>query len=69
MARLEPPGRMQRIFSLARQLIVEVEKHSVHPEEYRFLAVGEIFRPAGGVRIAPPSALPRRGRPGREGDS
>ncbi len=64
---LEPAGRLQRIFSLARQFVVEVETHPVHPEEYRFLG-GEIFCRAGDVRIAPPSAVPRGGRPRKRGD-
>src|ERR1019366_5206132 len=50
---LEPPGRLQRIFSLARQFAVEVETHPVNPEEYRFLAGGEILRQAEDLPIAP----------------
>jgi hypothetical protein len=50
---LEPPGRLQRIFSLARQSVVELESHPVNPEEYRFLAGGEIFRWTGDCPIAP----------------
>lgn len=50
---LEPPSRLQRIFSLARQFTVEVATHPVNPTEYRFLAAGEIFRLAGDVKIAP----------------
>jgi hypothetical protein len=46
---LEPPGRLERIISLARQFIVELETHPVRPEEYRFLAGGEIFRWAEGI--------------------
>ena len=65
LAPLELPSRLQRIFSLARQFVVEVETHPVNPEEYRFLADGEIFRLAGDVRIAPPSAAPRRGHTGK----
>jgi hypothetical protein len=49
---LEPPGRLRRIFSLARDFVVEVETHPLKPEEYRFLAEGEIFRWAGDCRIA-----------------
>ncbi len=56
---LEPPGRLQRIYSLARQFAVELETHPVLPEQYRYLAGGEIFRQIGDVRIAPPSAMPR----------
>ena len=58
---LEPPDRLQRIFSLARQYVVEVETHPVNPEEYRFLTEGAIFRQAGDIPIAPCFAMPRRG--------
>jgi len=49
----EPPDRLRRIFSLAQQYVVEVETHPVNPEEYQFLAGGEIFRQAGNLRVAP----------------
>ncbi|MGH9355479.1 MAG: ChbG/HpnK family deacetylase [Terriglobia bacterium] len=49
---LEPSGRLQRIFSLAREFSVEVETHPAKPEEYRFLAGGEVFRRAGDLKIA-----------------
>lgn len=62
LAPLEPAGRLQGIFSLAREFIVEVETHPVNRQEYRFLVRGEIFRRAHDVRIAPPSSLPRFGR-------
>jgi len=68
LAPLEPPGRLQRIFSLAHQFVVEVETHPVNPEEYRFLVAGEIFRQIGDVRIAPPSVMPRRVRPRKGGE-
>ena len=58
---LEPPDRLQRIFSLARQFIVEVETHPARPEEYRFLIGGEIFRRIGDLPIAPRFAVPPRG--------
>jgi chitin disaccharide deacetylase len=44
----EPPGRLERIFELARQFVVEVETHPVNPREYRSLTGGEIVRMAGG---------------------
>lgn len=50
---LEPPSRLERIFSMARQAVVELETHPVNPEEYRFLAGGEIFRWTGDCPIAP----------------
>jgi YdjC-like protein len=40
LAPLEPPSRLQRIFSLARRFVVEVETHPVNPEEYHFLLSG-----------------------------
>ena len=54
---LEPPRRLQRIFSLAREHVIEVETHPVQPEEYWFLMRGEISRRAEGVRIGSPSAV------------
>jgi hypothetical protein len=58
LAPLEPAHRLARIFSLARQSIVEVEAHPVNPDEYRFLAEGEILREAGDVRMMRPSDMP-----------
>jgi hypothetical protein len=52
LAPLEPPDRLQRIFSAARRFAIEVETHPVKPEEYRFLAGGEIFRWTAGLPIA-----------------
>jgi chitin disaccharide deacetylase len=49
----EPPGRLQRIFSLAREAVVEVVTHPVKPEELRFLAGGEIFGMLGNCLIEP----------------
>jgi len=50
---LETPGRLERIFSLARGFVVELEAHPANTEEYRFLAGGEILRWAGDRPIAP----------------
>jgi predicted glycoside hydrolase/deacetylase ChbG (UPF0249 family) len=52
LAPVEPPDRLRKIFSFAQQFVVEVETHPVNPQEYRFLTKGEIFRLAGGLRIA-----------------
>jgi predicted glycoside hydrolase/deacetylase ChbG (UPF0249 family) len=49
----EPASRLRRIFSLARDYVVEVETHPLRPEEHRFLTDGEIFRWAGNSPIAP----------------
>jgi predicted glycoside hydrolase/deacetylase ChbG (UPF0249 family) len=61
---LEPRARLQQIFSLAGRSVVEVETHPVNPEEYRFLAGGEIFRLAGDSPIAHGYEI-TRGRAGR----
>jgi len=52
LAPLEPPGRLRRIFSLARQSVVELMAHPGDSGEYRFLAEGEIFRWTGDCPIA-----------------
>jgi predicted glycoside hydrolase/deacetylase ChbG (UPF0249 family) len=49
---LDPPDHLQRVFALARRFAVEVETHPVNPEEYRFLARGEIFRRVGDLPVA-----------------
>jgi hypothetical protein len=58
---LAPPDRLQRIFSLARRFLVEVETHPVVPEERRFLADGELFRHAGDVSIIRAGQIWERG--------
>jgi predicted glycoside hydrolase/deacetylase ChbG (UPF0249 family) len=49
---LDPPSRLQQVFSLARQHVVELETHLVNAQEYRFLAGGEIFQYTKDLRIA-----------------
>jgi len=49
---LEPPSRLQRIFSLAKQFTVEVETHPARSEEYRFLTGNEIHRLTTNIRVA-----------------
>jgi hypothetical protein len=49
---LEPLARLQRVFSLGRQCVVELETHPVDDEEYRFLTGREIFAQIGNVPIA-----------------
>jgi predicted glycoside hydrolase/deacetylase ChbG (UPF0249 family) len=57
---LEPSSRLQRIYSLARQSVVELETHPVNPDEYQYLVTGRIFREMGDTKIVAPSlALPR----------
>jgi predicted glycoside hydrolase/deacetylase ChbG (UPF0249 family) len=54
---LEPPERLQRIFGLARQFIVELETHPVLPAEHQYLTGGDFFRQMGDIRIARPSLI------------
>lgn len=49
---MEPIERLQRIDSLSRDAVVEVETHPVRSDEYAFLASGEIFRKLPEIRIA-----------------
>jgi predicted glycoside hydrolase/deacetylase ChbG (UPF0249 family) len=60
---LDPPSRLGRIFSLARQFAVEMETHPANPEEYRFLSSGEVFRWAGNVLIARSFVVPTQVSP------
>ena len=57
---LDPPARLQEIFSLARHNVVEVETHPVNPDEYRFLTGGGIFRLLGDLPIERRYAVPHR---------
>ncbi|HZU22502.1 MAG TPA: ChbG/HpnK family deacetylase [Terriglobales bacterium] len=54
---LTPEHRLRRIFALAQHCAVEVETHPIRPDEYRFLAGGEIFQKFAGLIIAPNYAL------------
>jgi len=55
----EPQGHLERIRSLARQFVVEVETHPVKADEYRFLMGDEVARWIEDVAIAPCFSLPR----------
>jgi len=44
IAPLDPRERLQRIFSLARRNVVELETHPAKPDEYRLLAGGEFLQ-------------------------
>jgi hypothetical protein len=57
---LEPHGRLERIRSLAREFLVEVETHPINAEEYRFLTSSEVRRWVGDVPIAQRFSVPRR---------
>jgi chitin disaccharide deacetylase len=62
---LEPPSRLQRIFSVARQSVVELETHPINLEEFRFLTEGEILRRLGNLPIAARFATPHCKRIGQ----
>jgi predicted glycoside hydrolase/deacetylase ChbG (UPF0249 family) len=64
---MHPAERLQRIVSVARDSVVELETHPVDPVEHDFLAGGEIFRWAGDVPIASYYALPGRNWAGQLG--
>jgi len=53
------PGRLERIASLARMDIVELETHAVHAEEYCILTNGELLRRVNPAPIRRPAAVPR----------
>lgn len=46
------PHRLQRIFALARQSVVEVETHPANPQEYQFLTSDKLIRLLDDVSIA-----------------
>jgi predicted glycoside hydrolase/deacetylase ChbG (UPF0249 family) len=49
---IEPVSRLQQIFGLAPRYVIELETHPAEPEEYKFLAEGELFRLNGDLPIA-----------------
>jgi len=56
---LEREGRLERILSLARQFVVEVETHPVKAAEYRFLTGADVACWTGDFPIAPCFSVPR----------
>jgi predicted glycoside hydrolase/deacetylase ChbG (UPF0249 family) len=56
---LEPVKRLEQIFALANQSVVEVETHPVNAEEHRFLT-DNICRRFGDIQIAPRFTIPSR---------
>jgi chitin disaccharide deacetylase len=59
---LEPEERLQRIFSLARDHVVELETHPTNPEEYRFLTRGGILGLLRDISIASRFVVSSRSR-------
>jgi chitin disaccharide deacetylase len=58
----EPASRLRRIFSLARDHVVELETHPAHSDDYRFLTGAAMVEWTRHLRIASHSALPANGR-------
>lgn len=56
---LEPLSRLERIFSLAREWVVEVEAHPANEDEYRFLTEDGIGPFVENVRIECPPVISR----------
>jgi len=50
-------SRLQKIYSLAQQHVVELETHPIVAEEHRYLMGAEMLRQLGDVRIVRPSAV------------
>ena len=44
LAPVDPPDRLRAIVALARQHVVEVETHTINPDEYRVLMNGGVLR-------------------------
>jgi chitin disaccharide deacetylase len=62
------PGRLERIRTLARRFVVEVETHPVRQDEYQFLTGSDVARWTEDVPIAPSFAVPLRGNVVSEGE-
>jgi hypothetical protein len=56
---LVPPGRLERIFSLANEFTIELETHPVMGGEYSFLMGKEFLRLTANIRIASASVISR----------
>jgi chitin disaccharide deacetylase len=54
---LQPQSRLERILSLARACIVEVETHPTNQQEYRFLIEGGVVRLSKDITIISPSSI------------
>ena len=52
LAPLQPAARLDRVFSMAQNAVVELETHPINRDEYSFLAEGEIFKTWRNLPIA-----------------
>ncbi len=64
IAPLNPPERLERIFSMAHREVIELETHPVNPDEHAFLT-SPAFRRAAGTVPSTFQSLPRVA-PGQE---
>jgi len=64
---IDEPGRLQRIFALARVFTVEVATHPFNSEDYQFLTRGDIFRLAEDLPLSACFSVPGLRRTGRRG--
>jgi hypothetical protein len=55
---MDEPGWLDKIFSLSREYILEVETHPANSKEHRIRAGGELFSRLGCVRIVAFASLP-----------
>jgi chitin disaccharide deacetylase len=71
LAPLDPPARLSRIFTIARESVVELETHPVNPNEYHFLTQGEMLRQADDILVAGGFAVLRQAmtQPSRRSES
>lgn len=65
---LEPRSRLERIFSLAREFVVELETHPSDMEEYRFLTRDDVFCSMGDSSLFPARRATPRGKEAASGD-
>jgi predicted glycoside hydrolase/deacetylase ChbG (UPF0249 family) len=59
LAPLEPRARLDRVLSLARESVVELETHPIHQNEYEFLMGEDIRRWTAGYPISRSFDLPQ----------
>jgi hypothetical protein len=58
---MDEPGRLQRIFSLAKEAVVEVATHPAGIEDFQFLTGDNILEITRETPIASRFALPNQG--------
>lgn len=61
---LDAPGRLERIYSLARESSVEVAVHAIEPAEREYLCAGRLFRDLNGTAPKPAYVFAESGAAG-----